>query len=629
MSNSFGDRQKEFFMQDGRKPRKRILTASILVICILTALCLCACESSGSKVYSRVDDMIYLGQYPQSAVTDSSLTDALTALAGTLPAEGENGAWTSYGYYVDGSIEDYMWYIDVEYESEKYRGVYFTDYRPWWTDGSRWCSELYDTSISGYNGTQVNIRYDDCNPFGMIAGYFGKIYGLSKHTSKTASESTISDFNSFTKLFADFMGNFEVPKDGTAYIPAIDDEALSEYTLFYNKAIELYNSSLVSFTQNVSNSLTKSAVIGANHSYTMLFGNEVSSDIDYQMLIANLFGFSSKTDFMRYAQKLADTYAKYRTNIENSVTASGPLVNGCFYTEDGSFVFPIAVKNELSSPVLTYVIIDTDGLVSVWVNDIDSALWATNFNSSYHTDSIINNKLYCKNILFVTGPGSIDLDDTKQYGNGYSVNTVYWFKYEPVKWLILEESGGKAFLHADIGLDSQAYYIDCSPYTIDDETVYPNNYAHSSIRAWLNDTFYNTVFNDSEKEIILTTTVDNSVASTGLDVNEYACEDTSDKVFLLSYEEAMNCIKGETLVEGDMKRKRQSSDYAKCQGISVSKEFAWMGGCGWWLRTPSARCSTDVNAVGADGDCGSSKNKMNNTIDRTCEGIVPAIWITL
>ncbi|MDY3658715.1 MAG: hypothetical protein SO085_00525, partial [Eubacteriales bacterium] len=39
-----------------------------------------------------------------------------------------------------------------------------------------------------------------------------------------------------------------------------------------------------------------------------------------------------------------------------------------------------------------------------WVNDITAALWATNFNSSYHTDSMINNELYCKNILFVTGP---------------------------------------------------------------------------------------------------------------------------------------------------------------------------------------------------------------------------------
>ncbi len=266
------------------------------------------------------------------------------------------------------------------------------------------CSELYERYISGYNGTRVNVSYDDCNPFGMIAGDFGEITSLSKHTSQSASESTIVAFNFLSELFATFMGNFEISTNGTEYIPTVSGNALNSYTQFYNKAIELYNSSLVSFTKNVNNDLTRSAVIGVNHPYTMAFGGDISPElIDFQTVIANLFGFSSKTEFMNYAQDLADTYAQHRTNITNSLTTNEALENGCFYTSNGSFVFPIAVKNELASTVLAYVILDTSGLVSVWVNDITAALWATNFNSSYHTDSIINNELYCKNILFVTG----------------------------------------------------------------------------------------------------------------------------------------------------------------------------------------------------------------------------------
>ena len=71
-----------------------------------------------------------------------------------------------------------------------------------------WCSKLYESQVSGYNETKVNVKYDDCNPFGMIAGYFGEIAGLSKHTSKTASNSTIISFDALSKLFATFMGGF-------------------------------------------------------------------------------------------------------------------------------------------------------------------------------------------------------------------------------------------------------------------------------------------------------------------------------------------------------------------------------------------------------------------------------------
>ncbi len=265
------------------------------------------------------------------------------------------------------------------------------------------CSKLHKKQIEGYNETKVNVEYDDCNPFCMITMNFGKIAELSKHESKPAPKSTILGFNNLSNLFTSFIGNFETPLDGTKYLSTADSDALDSYTAFYNKAVELYNCSLVPFTKNINNDLSRSAVIGLNKPYTVTFGSDVSPKlVDFKSVIARLFGFKSTSNFTKYAQKLADKYAKYRDNTSNFATMNKALTNGCFYTDNGSFVFPIVVKNELSDTVLTYLIIDNEGLVSVWVNDITAALKATNFNNSYHEDKIINNELYCKNTLFVT-----------------------------------------------------------------------------------------------------------------------------------------------------------------------------------------------------------------------------------
>lgn len=57
-------------------------------------------------------------------------------------------------------------------------------------------------------------------------------------------------------------------------------------------------------------------------------------------------------------------------------------------------------------------------------------------------------------------------------------------------------------------LDSQEYYITHNRVrNIGRKTVYPNNYAESTVRKWLNETFYNTAFSELQKQIILTTTV--------------------------------------------------------------------------------------------------------------------------
>ena len=178
--------------------------------------------------------------------------------------------------------------------------------------------------------------------------------------------------------------------------------------------------------------------------------------------------------------------------------------------------------------------------------------------------------------------------------------TVYYFKVEPIRWRILSEENGEAFLLCDSIVTSLPYQSNCAYdsrtgkyYTTANgapEGTYPNNYKYSEIRAWLNATFYEIAFTYLQQNIILTTEVDNSVASTGYTSNPYVCENTYDKLFLLSYAEVTDTTYGfsSSYSDYDTARKISISDYSIATGT-------WMSNYGtshWWLRSP---CNDHTN----------------------------------
>ena len=118
-----------------------------------------------------------------------------------------------------------------------------------------------------------------------------------------------------------------------------------------------------------------------------------------------------------------------------------------------------------------------------------------------------------------------------------------------------------------------------------------------------------------QQAIIQTTEVDNSVASTGYSSNPYACENTYDRIFLMSYVEAI------TWFTSAAARQRQGSDYAKSQGLLVSSSYA--GNSDLWLRSPDDFNSRIARSVIVDGsfDCIS--------VDYTYLGVLPALVIKL
>lgn len=204
--------------------------------------------------------------------------------------------------------------------------------------------------------------------------------------------------------------------------------------------------------------------------------------------------------------------------------------------------------------------------------------------------------------------------------NGDSVTTLYWFKWEPIEWRVLEKVNGEAFLMSNIILDSQQYYhAENGTRVIDRKTVYPNNYQYSDIRTWLNDKFYNWAFGKPEQSIIKTTFVDNSASTTVDNSNMCVCENTNDKVFLLSYKDAINTKYGfSSSSESDSSRSLCSTDYAQSQGGYYT--------C-WWLRSPYSYYSSNLctNCVDDGGDIYESTNGYVYTY----YGVVPAIKMAL
>lgn len=238
--------------------------------------------------------------------------------------------------------------------------------------------------------------------------------------------------------------------------------------------------------------------------------------------------------------------------------------------------------------------------------------------------------------------------------NGYYKFEVYWFKYEPIKWRILTTSNNSAFIMSDIALDFFSMQPNRKSEIRGDllaaynnstgvpDGIYANNWEYSFIRRWLNETFYNEVFNDLQKEIIQTTHLDNSARSCNPNEypkyygygenagkNKYAdqCKDTDDKIFLLSLRDVTTTAYGfnKNVLAEDSARNLKASDFAKFHGVSMGntqKDYVT-----WYTRSPSL-------AVGNQGYTTFVLYRDNkgviNSPDLVAEGgVVPALWITL
>ena len=228
-------------------------------------------------------------------------------------------------------------------------------------------------------------------------------------------------------------------------------------------------------------------------------------------------------------------------------------------------------------------------------------------------------------------------------GNYYVKHKTSYYKVEPIVWRVLNAKDGKYNESENPLLLAENILTDGIKW--DDSK---NNYQESNIRKWLNgnssDTvesdyngdagFLQTAFTPKAQELIMPTTVDNSARSTypdsnaslwGNGENGYACENTTDKIFLLSEQEATTAGYGfaeyNEYGEGNT-RIRVTTDYAQATGAYNSSTDGY--GVWWWLRSPGRSNEYYAHIISYDGGAYDYYDVYVMEV-----GVVPALSISM
>lgn len=196
--------------------------------------------------------------------------------------------------------------------------------------------------------------------------------------------------------------------------------------------------------------------------------------------------------------------------------------------------------------------------------------------------------------------------------NEYLFDKVYWFKYEEIKWNILNDDNGKLTLVSDLIIDGQYFYPSNGDEEFDHNgsTGYANNYELSYIRKWLNEDFYNFAFSHYDIDVLSELLIDNGINSIEKDSADYMCNDTYDKITLLSDYEIKNYY------SSDSDRIAYGSDYSIALGLNKTTN----GSSNWYSRSPYRGPHT-VRAVMHNGYLAS------NTANNRNNGIRPVIYL--
>ena len=213
-------------------------------------------------------------------------------------------------------------------------------------------------------------------------------------------------------------------------------------------------------------------------------------------------------------------------------------------------------------------------------------------------------------------------------------STYHYFKYEPIKWRVLNRKGNDALLLADIALDDQKY-----------NTNNTNNtsvtWETSSMRSWLNGygasvnqpktdysrkNFINSAFTSAQRSAIKKTNV---VNDNNIHYGTTGGKNTSDKVFLLSDSEVYST---DTAADygfvknniDDEARRNRCSTYAYAMGTWRNTYTFYRGNIWWWLRSPGG---SSVSAAGVNDTGWVSRD--GGSVDKYSGGVRPALHLNL
>ena len=208
---------------------------------------------------------------------------------------------------------------------------------------------------------------------------------------------------------------------------------------------------------------------------------------------------------------------------------------------------------------------------------------------------------------------------------------------EPIEWIVIKAEDGKALVISK-------YILDAVPFQ---KGFGKADWESSTLRKWLNDSFYNNSFSSADKALILEEKVpDFEVEEITASANDVPTEGPSvsvtpdvtgtvDKVFLLSDFEVKKLLVDDPDTIGDEPFAKATA-YAVANGVWTLSEDVYklqdyegkgydksiIGAGWWWLRTPgSANTKTkDMTALGTIRENGHDNGESH-------DGIRPALWI--
>lgn len=180
--------------------------------------------------------------------------------------------------------------------------------------------------------------------------------------------------------------------------------------------------------------------------------------------------------------------------------------------------------------------------------------------------------------------------ELKIMSHGKVGDTVYFGDYNGMTdWKILAKGNGRVLILSDKCVSSMMY----------NEENEATTWETCSLRKWLNETYINEAFSESEKKFILSSKIKNGKNKTH---GTAGGKDTMDSVFLLSLDEVNQYLP------------------------EITNRFATLADgtkTDWWLRSPGiySKCAFNVSEVGTVYEMGAT------TFSEA--GVRPAMWIDI
>lgn len=613
-----------------KQTMKRIFTV-ILAVCMLLSVAPVTMAADMADGGYQKGDIIEFGSYPQSKVTDPRI---ISVLDGFLTDD----VWVSYDYYIgtgteyDGNMtsSDYMKYADLELNGEKYRAVRFSQYRP--TVTSDVSSEA--TSVQDNNGYELNTTYFfkyEPLTWTVLDPEEGYVMSNIAIDAQAYENFSYYDPDSFDSASGPMVYN---GKDCKYLANDWSKCSLREWLNrdFFNTAFTAEEKAQIGKTYLNNNNSFNSSLDGAgtfDKIFTISFYDAINSDygFDENGSRSDLARVRPATDYAmcQGAEVVSYTggnipYWWLRTTGLYGAFAFGVAPGGWIVSSGGGYynvnrtdmgVVP-AFKFNPKTPTLAKgskiefgsypqsEVTDADEVAKLEA-DSENYLWVS---YKYYSgtgnstdgemepgDFMLYKDFYSGGEMFRavtfseyrpgTGGGLKGDVFSNQKDNDYHPNNVYYFKYEPLTWRVLDPDEG--YIMCDNIIDSQSYQNfvirkDDKLYNSKDCTNYVSDWETCSLRQWLNKTFYNTAFSREEKMLIGTTFLENNSPD-----GTWFGTDTGDKIFILSFDDVINSAYGfdSSKSEFDEARKLKGTDYSKCQGVYISQGYPH-----WWLRTP-------------------------------------------